>query len=462
MLNINHNDYTFDHDPDQNEKGDKGKKNYKTEKEIKRLRNQVVQPYIVNSVNKLDLPFDMSLMVNAISSSPLTTKNYNINLNNHLVGAKVTHEAAIVDTGSTVCLFLDNGSGVNLVHSRIVKQFNLKIYKHNHNITLTGFGGVPTYPDLIAEVPIMIGTETVNVLAFVSESPLLSRYDLIIGTPILGQQIGLLMERGGNNSLLVYSKDRAGATKVSCKSCIAKFPELEKQDQPVKETSHTAIIDSVMETCSCTTKASKLAPLATENDSCGCSSSSGPKPVRVEGEIVGSTLSKLSNVGAPERAPSILTDFEKLDVPLSKIKSKKAKLDYTPKEGTVRATRMGRKARREAQEFSIALIHHNLAVNLKPNNKSKQRRIKRKNKSNERKLRLQRKEQRDAAVESATKYKAIKFSHAELTKIDAIVAAIEIHADLNNGSLKFNVFDEIIFHPSILRNRNQQSRAASL
>lgn len=347
-------------------------------------------------------PITHSFM-SAISSSQDQNKNLVVKINDDvtrdsLLGPKVTHEVTIRTTGKRVCVLIDTGSGVNLCSPRVVELHKLQTFRHNIPIMLSGFLGPTTRPELVVLLPIRVGSEDVDLYAFVCESPLLERYDMVMGTSVLGQKLGLCMLPNEAPSILIPRNDSDPTSawqRIQCKSCVNTAVNMDVSTVSPR----VAQINHPVEICSASGEQSKLGPSTTETESTSCCSLCSAKFGAKSGEAFQPTLSRYNET---ERAPGEVKKSSIHNVPSE------------PNNTSVRKTRKGRKKRRE----------ENFSINLKScvKDKNKTRKIKKALVRKERKV-------KNHKIKKVLKNAAINghepFKLKEIHDVDHIAAIIE-------------------------------------
>jgi len=166
-----------------------------------------------------EMPDDAQAHPGERHDSPLTL------LTIPLTGERITHRATLATERETpVCLFIDNGAKVSLTHRRILAQDpEIKERPPPKAYVLKGYGGQSNGRDgaSVARVPIMIGEKRIIIDAFVTEDPILTNEDILIGQSVLGVVVGLEQPIGAVPRLQL---ERAATTQqdpssVCCKTC---------------------------------------------------------------------------------------------------------------------------------------------------------------------------------------------------------------------------------------------------
>ena len=369
----------------------------------------------MNAVNKESLPLS-DVIVSVISSSLVQTKNFILSQvsKDDLVGPKITHEANIRDSDIPVCALIDEGSGVNLCHPRVVSSHKLRSFKHDIPIQISGYGGMPRTPELIVLVPIKVGNVEIDMYAFVSDSPLLSRYDIVIGTPILGKKLGFLTMPKELPTLLVPKPNSSEVEKVVCKTCVSKYPDFGNLAHVNAIIPHAPQVDDPMEICGCDSDPSKTGPSTPEKESATCCNSCAAILSFKSGEGVGPTLSKPS---VTERAPQLNEKTHRDVVPSDQL---------TPI--AIRSVKNGRKKRR--------LLDN--AQNKQNQTKSEKNKSRKQSKSKIRAERSKRSKEIKQVMKTAPTYAHESNSIDDIMKVDVIAAAVEV--EIRGNSTKHNVY----------------------
>jgi len=304
---------------------------------------------------------------------------------------------------------IDNGSGVNLIHTRVVKQNNLKLFKHHLNISISGYGGTPATPEFVAEVPLIVGTESIDIYAFMSDSVLLTSYDIIVGTSVIGRKIGLEMSLGGSPTLLIPSVRSSEVARVACQPCLSRFPDLEKRNSVSSIQPQDMEVESALETCSCLKSISKAIPSILESvTTTGCNAP-GKDSVAAIGEVVGPTRSSSGHQN--EKAPIAAID-ERSRAVLMKRQISAVTTTVDKSTGRKRRKLLKKRANTNEEEF-------------RKSDRTKSRKRRKRLDAAERKERKERQAKIDELFKSANKYTFDKMSHKEMKQIDMIAAAIE-------------------------------------
>jgi RNase H-like domain found in reverse transcriptase/Integrase zinc binding domain/Reverse transcriptase (RNA-dependent DNA polymerase) len=374
----------------------------------------------MNGVNKDSLPLS-DVFISVINSSLVQNKNFIISnmTKSDLVGPKITHEVKVRTTDTLICALIDDGSGVNLCHPRVVTSHKLKTLKHDIPIQISGYGGMPSTPELIVQVPIKVGNEDIDLYAFVSDSPLLARYDLVIGTPILGRKLGFLIRPKELPALLVPKSNSSGVEEVVCKTCVSKYPDFGNLAHVNAIFPHASQVNDPMEICGCDSEPSKYGPSTPEKESATCCSSCAAILSFKDGEGVGPTLSKPT---VTERAPTLNEKTHRLDVP-----SDQSTLI------AVRSVKNGRKKRRLLEKASIK---ENEA-------KSEKNKARKHSKSKVRAERKKRSKEIKQVMKVAPTYAHETNTIDEIRKVDVIAAAVEVEIRDNSTNRNLYTIEEL-------------------